>query len=81
VCPFIAKTMAANRLVVTVHEERNLTEDDLRDILLSYAHDFRRRYPAEENATKASLLIVFPNLPPYGTACSTRFTTTRRRSS
>jgi hypothetical protein len=68
ICPFIAKTVAANRFLVTVHEESDLTEDDLRDILLSYAHDFQRRYPAKENDMKASLLIVFPNLPSNGAA-------------
>jgi heptaprenyl diphosphate synthase len=64
VCPFITKTLAAGRFLVTVHPEVTRSEAQIRDIVLSHADEFLRRYPKSTGDTSTSLLIVLPNLLP-----------------
>jgi hypothetical protein len=63
VCPFIAKTIANNGLFITVHEEVERSAHQIRDVVLSHADAFRRRYRATEHDTTTSLIIVLPNVP------------------
>ncbi len=63
VCPFIAKTLAANRFFITVHDEVGRSTARIRDIVLSHADAFRVRYPVKKEAA-ASLLLVMPKVAP-----------------
>jgi hypothetical protein len=63
VCPFIAKTLAANRFFVAVHEEVRRSDAQLRDIVLSHAAEFRKRYPVSLGDGATSLIIALPNVP------------------
>ncbi len=62
ICPFVAKTLAENRFFIAVHEEVERSEEQIRDLVLSHARTFRRRYPALGDGS-TSLLIALPNVP------------------
>jgi hypothetical protein len=63
VCPFIAKTLASNGFLIAVHEEVTSSDAQLRDIVLSHAAEFQRRYPASLGEGATSLRIALPNVP------------------
>jgi hypothetical protein len=64
VCPFAAKSLATNLFLIAVHEEVFNSEREVRDVLLSHARVFQRRYPIDRHGASVSLLILMPNMPP-----------------
>ncbi len=64
VCPFVAKTLAANGFLVAVHDEVDGDAAQMRDLVLSHAAAFQRKYPAAQYESSMCLLLVLPNVSP-----------------